>query len=58
MADLADSRRLRFIANWTPTLPTWVLPKRWIVERSVAWTARVRRLANDDERLPETVVGQ
>ena len=31
-----------------------LLPKRWIVERSFAWTARFRRLARDFERTPET----
>jgi transposase len=31
------------------------LPRRWVVERSCAWTSRFRRLARDDERLPETV---
>jgi len=34
-----------------------LLPRRWIVERSFAWTSRFRRLARDDERLPETVRG-
>jgi len=34
-----------------------LLPKRWVVERSFAWTARFRRLARDYERLPETVAG-
>ena len=34
-----------------------LLPRRWVVERSFAWTARFRRLAKDYERLPETVVG-
>jgi transposase len=34
-----------------------LLPRRWVVERSFAWVARFRRLARDDERLPETVVG-
>ncbi len=33
------------------------LPRRWVVERSVAWAARFRRLARVDERLPETVAG-
>jgi transposase len=27
-----------------------VLPKRWIVERTLAWTSRCRRLARDYER--------
>jgi transposase len=34
-----------------------LLPRRWVVERSFAWAARFRRLANDYERLPETVAG-
>jgi transposase len=34
-----------------------LLPKRWVVERSFAWTARFRRLARDFERLPETLAG-
>jgi len=34
-----------------------LLPKRWIVERSFAWSTRFRRLAKDYERLPETVAG-
>src|SRR3989440_10591195 len=31
-----------------------VLPKRWIVERSIAWITRWRRLARDHEGLPES----
>ena len=31
-----------------------LLPRRWVVERSFAWTARFRRLERDFERLPET----
>jgi transposase len=34
-----------------------LLPKRWLVERSIAWIARFRRLARDYERLPETLAG-
>lgn len=34
-----------------------LLPKRWVVERSLAWTARFRRLARDYECLPETLRG-
>ena len=34
-----------------------LLPCRWVVERCIAWMRRFRRLAKDDERLPETVAG-
>jgi transposase len=34
-----------------------LLPKRWVVERSFAWTARFRRLVRDFERLPATLAG-
>jgi transposase len=34
-----------------------LLPKRWVVERSFAWTARFRRLARDFERSPEVLRG-
>ena len=34
-----------------------LLPRRWVVERSVAWASRFRRLARDYERLPTTVAG-
>jgi transposase len=32
-----------------------VLPKRWIVERTLAWISRNRRLARDCERYARTV---
>jgi transposase len=32
-----------------------VLPKRWIVERTLAWISRNRRLARDFERYARTV---
>ena len=31
-----------------------LLPKRWIVERTLAWLGRYRRLSKDYEALPET----
>ncbi len=34
-----------------------LLPRRWVVERSFAWATRFRRLAKDDEGLPEMVAG-
>ena len=34
-----------------------LLPRRWVVERSFARTARFRRLTRDYERLSETLVG-
>jgi transposase len=34
-----------------------LLPRRWVVERSFAWTARFRRLARDYERLAQTLRG-
>ena len=32
-----------------------LLPRRWVVERSFAWAARLRRLARDYERLSTTL---
>lgn len=34
-----------------------LLPRRWGVERSFAWTTRFRRLVREYERLPETLAG-
>jgi transposase len=34
-----------------------LLPRRWVVERSLGWAARFRRLAKDYERLTETLEG-
>ena len=34
-----------------------LLPRRWVVERSFAWTGRFRRLARDYEQLAETLAG-
>jgi len=31
-----------------------VLPKRWMVERTLGWFNRYRRLSKDDEYLPDT----
>jgi len=34
-----------------------LLPKRWVVERSFAWSSRFRRLARDYERLATVLIG-
>jgi transposase len=34
-----------------------LLPRRWVVERDCAWSARFRRLARDYERLPTVLAG-
>jgi transposase len=34
-----------------------LLPRRWVVERSFGWAARLRRLARDYERLATTLAG-
>ena len=34
-----------------------LLPRRWVVERSFAWSTRFRRLIRDFERLPEVLAG-
>jgi transposase len=34
-----------------------LLPRRWVVERGFAWSARFRRLARDYERLPSVLAG-
>jgi transposase len=34
-----------------------LLPRRWVVERSIGWGARFRHLARDYERLPDTLAG-
>jgi transposase len=56
-ADAAHGLRLEVIKLPEAKRGFVLLPRRWVVERSFAWMARFRRLANDYERLPETVAG-
>ncbi len=37
-----------------PTRGFQVLPRRWVVERTIAWIDQNRRMSKDYERLPES----
>jgi putative transposase len=38
-----------------PPMPAFtVLPRRWVVERTLAWIGRYRRWSQEDEYLPES----
>jgi Transposase DDE domain len=42
------------VAVEPPPMPAFtVLPRRWVVERTIAWIGRYRRLSTADEYLPE-----
>ena len=61
-ADAADAAAAEGIRLEVVKLPEAkrgfvLLPRRWVVERSFAWTARFRRLAKDHERLQTTLIG-
>jgi transposase len=58
-ADAADGHGIRLEVVKLPTSKRGfvLLPRRWVVERSFAWTTRFRRLARDYERLPDTLAG-
>ena len=57
--DAADAHCMRLIVvKHTEAKRGFVLlPRRWVVERSIAWAARFRRLARDYERLADTLAG-
>ena len=57
--DEAETRGIELVVVRLPEAKQGfvLLPRRWVVERSFAWATRFRRLANDYERLPETVAG-
>jgi transposase len=51
-------RRLEVVTLPEATRGVGRLPRRWVAERSTAGMARFRRLARDDERLPQTLAGR
>ena len=56
-AAAAQGMELVVVRHSEPKHGFVLLPKRWVVERSQAWTACFRRLARDCERLPTTLAG-
>ncbi len=65
----ADSAYAGQLVNWASALGGWliqvvkrarnshsfeVLPRRWVVERTLGWLGRNRRLSKDYEELPES----
>jgi transposase len=49
-------RELEIVKRSDQAVGFEVLPKRWIVERSLAWLGRCRRLAKDLENLTRTAL--
>lgn len=58
-AEAAQAHGIRLEVVKLPTAKRGfvLLPRRWVVERSFAWTTRFRRLVRDYERLSETLAG-
>ena len=58
-AEAADNHAIRLEVVKLPTTKRGfvLLPRRWVVERSFAWTSRFRRLVRDYERLSSTLAG-
>jgi transposase len=58
-ADAAEEHGIKLEVIKLPTAKRGfvLLPRRWVVERSFGWMSRFRRLAQDYERLPETLAG-
>ena len=50
-----EGARVLLVVRGSPdSHPFEVLPRRWVVERTLAWLSRCRRLSKDYEELPET----
>jgi transposase len=56
-ADAANHGVELVVVSRPPGARGFVLPKRWVVERTFAWRGRFRRLARDYERLAATLAG-
>jgi len=57
-ADAAQhGRRLEVVKHPEAQRGFVLLPRRWVVARTLAWAARFRRLARDYERLATTLSG-
>jgi transposase len=46
-------RRVRIVKRTAKHRGFYVLPRRWVVERTFSWITRYRRTVRDYERLPE-----
>lgn len=53
-ATTASTVIIEIVRNPADQVGFAVHPRRWVVERSVAWLGRNRRPSKDDDRLPET----
>jgi transposase len=47
--------KIEIVKRFDTAIGFEVVPKRWIVERTIAWISRFRRLARDFERYARTV---
>jgi transposase len=58
-AGAAEAHGIHLVVVKTPAAKRGfvLLPRRWVVERSFAWSTRFRRLVRDYERLPGTLAG-
>lgn len=54
LVQLAFGFSIKIVKRLTDAPGFHVLPKRWIVERTLGWLGRSRRLSKDYERNPET----